>query len=142
MEGTDFDKELRFSPSTGVLNPREAGTIVITFTPSSCQSFRAIVACHTERGNAQRVYARAEVQAPKVVLDPLEFTEALFVRVPVTIQVTVSNFTDLASSFAWVKQNSDNFAIEFCDGTDNGQLCGTRKLYQTFEMQCKSTILI
>lgn len=121
--------KLTFNPTRGVLGPREKGETTVTFVPTRATRLRTHIECHVKHGDTQYVTAKAEVQAPKVVLYPMsiDLDDVLggvnsYVGIPRSFKLNLRNLTNLQAVFKWTNHVSPDFKIRF--SPEAGEISG------------------
>ncbi|CEO99620.1 unnamed protein product (mitochondrion) [Plasmodiophora brassicae] len=105
--------QLSFAPSSGVIPAGATLQVGVSFSPIRCGRYRATVAVEVpDGGTGAYVEARAEVQAPDIVLrqNVIDLGD-VYVRVPSQFQVAVVNRTNLSAVLQWDGSSSSGNAM-------------------------------
>lgn len=114
IETGEVEPQLSFDVPQGSVEAGESVTIRCTFEPTGCQSFRSFIRCNVDHGEGQFISARGEVQAPRVVVNPLSVDVGVtYVGLAKTFSVSVKNLTYLVGKIEWTNVNEDQYDISF-----------------------------
>eukprot|EP00742_Colponemidia_sp_Colp-10_P004652 GILJ01004963.1.p1 GENE.GILJ01004963.1~~GILJ01004963.1.p1 ORF type:complete len:1158 (+),score=96.75 GILJ01004963.1:112-3474(+) len=100
---TSLDEEVKFEPSSGVIQPLSTHCLSIILLAGPPRRFRGVVECRVKDGGSQYVVIKAEIQYPQVTVEPLEMDLGkVYTGVPVPPRfLTLRNLTNIASMFHW-----------------------------------------
>jgi hypothetical protein len=80
---------LSFFPGVGVVEPRASRTIRVVYQPQACQRLRTNIEVHVLNGRTVFAAARAEVQAPQVVMTPSAIPLGYLQNPPTTTSIMI-----------------------------------------------------